>query len=478
MILWLILCLPLAGALSAWYLPRREWLAPASLLTTALLFILSVAAVLQVVAGQPVVALSGWLALDGLGALILLLVAWVSTLAALYSWGYLQQHPAGPRQQRLYYVNLNLFVFALVAVPSLAEPNLVWMAIELTALFSVLLVAYENTHEALEAAWKYIALMFMGAAIALLGFLVLFWAFRNAGGDGAYSWQSLVAVAPGLSPVLVTTAFLLILVGFGAKVGLVPLHTWLPDAHSQAPAAACALLSGVKTTVALYVIARLLPLLPATATAPWLELFGMLSLAVAALLMLRVQDYKRLFAFSTVEHMGIVLIALGMGSAAADYAAMTQLISHSVTKSFCFFSAGAVSMLAGSHKISEVRGLIHTRPEIAVALLFGALAIAGAPPLAVFLSEFRIIKAGLGHGDYLLVVALILFIGVAFFALLWHVNRMTFGPPAAGAGRVPLPWSIRLTLWLGAVPVLALGFWQPEPLQRLAQLAAASLRLP
>jgi len=477
-ILWLILGLPLLAALAAWFLPRIDRVAPTCLLAAVLMAGLSLYAVHDVAAGQPVVALSGWLALDGLGALIVLPVAWIGLLATLYSWGYLQTHSSTARQQRLYYVNLNLFIFALLAAPSLTEPNLVWMAIELTALFSVLLVAYEGSHEALEAAWKYIALMFMGAAIALLGFMLLYWAFRSAGGAGEYSWRSLQMLAPQLSPILVKTAFVLILVGFGAKVGLVPLHTWLPDAHSQAPAPACALLSGVKTTVALYVIMRLIPLLPAASIELWLKGFGVLSLVVAALLMLRVQDYKRLFAFSTVEHMGIVLIALGMGSVAADYAAMTQLISHSVTKSFCFFVAGTIAMLTGSHKITSVHGLIHSRPSIAVALLIAALAIAGAPPLAVFLSEFRIIKAGLGHADYVLVALLVVFIVVAFFALMWHVNRMTFGPPTASEAAIRLPWSCRLTLVIAAVPVLVLGLYQPEFLYHLEQLAAAGLRLP
>ena len=280
-----------------------------------------------------------------------------------------------------------------------SEPILAWVAIELTALFSVLLVAFDNTHAALEAAWKYITMMFMGAAIALLGFFILFWALQKSGG-GPYSWDALRAAAPHMPPVLVESAFLLILIGLGVKVGLVPLHTWLPDAHSQAPSPACALLSGVKTTIALAVILRLTPLLPEHWVQPWLLAMGLISVGAAAFLLLQVRDYKRLFAFSTVEHMGIIFVAAGIGSAGGNYGAMFQIVTHSLTKSFCFLAAGAALLAVETREIAAVRGLIRTSPVAGAALLFGGLAIAGAPPLAVFLSEFSILKAGLSGGHY------------------------------------------------------------------------------
>ena len=198
---------------------------------------------------------------DGLGALVLVLVALVGFTAALFSWGYIAKrgHHSEADIQR-YYGLYNLFVLSMLAVPLLANVALMWIAVELTTLLSAFLVGYEDTPEALEAAWKYVVLTTLGAVLALLGFLILYWGSRVAGYE-PFTWLGLVESAPNMPPALLWPAFLLILVGFGTKVGLVPMHTWLPDAHSQAPASICALLSGVETTVVLYVILRLFPVI-------------------------------------------------------------------------------------------------------------------------------------------------------------------------------------------------------------------------
>jgi hydrogenase-4 component F len=477
MSLLLIAVLPLAAMVVTW-LPLGRRVAPTATLVSALVVLaLAVRVDASVLAHGDLVAIAGWVETDAFGALILLLVAWVSLLAALYSTGYLEagSHVPDARRLRFYHTHLNLFIFALLAVPMLSEPAFAWIGIEFTALFSVLLVAYENTHEALEAAWKYIALMFMGAAIALLGFLILFWAQQTAGG-GVFTWNGLRATA-GMPPALIAAAFVFVLVGFGTKVGFVPLHTWLPDAHSQAPAPVCALLSGVKTTVALYCILRLVPLLSPAHAQVWLQVIGLLSVGVAAFLLLQVRDYKRMFAFSTVEHMGVIFTAVGLGVAARP-AALMQIVSHSLTKSFCFFAAGAVLLAFGTREIAGVRGVLRRSPVAGVALMFGALAIGGAPPMAVFLSEFSIFRGALAGDRYVATVLLATGIAVAFFGIMRHVNQMVFGADDPGAGDAPsgirqrLPLSCRLTLMLGAVPVLVLGVWLPSPLHALVQQAA------
>ena len=340
---------------------------------------------------------SKWIAVDGLSALILLLIAFVATTAAIFSVGYMAHENLKPGKLRLYYINYNLFVFSMLAIPVLAEPTLVWIVVELTTLCSALLVSFENTREALEAAWKYVVLSLMGAGMALFGFLVLFAAMQASGSDGAYTWNGLIAAAPTMPPVLLQTAFLLILIGLGTKVGLVPMHTWLPDAHSQAPSPVCALLSGIETSAILYVILRLFPVMQASPNShaeTWALVLGLISVGTAAFLLLQVQDYKRMFAFSTVEHMGIILTAVGLGASVAGYGAMQQIVSHCVTKSFCFFAAGAALMAVETREIAAVRGLIRQSPVAGAALVFGGLAITGAPPMAVFLSEFSILKAG------------------------------------------------------------------------------------
>jgi len=237
------------------------------------------------------------------------------------------------------------------------------------------------------------------------------------------------------------------------------------------------------------VILRLFPVMQAVPGAHaqiWALVLGLISVGTAAFLLLQVTDYKRLFAFSTVEHMGIILTAIGLGPSAADYGAMQQIVAHSVTKSFCFFAAGATLLAMGTREIAAVRGLIRRSPLAGAALVFGGLAIGGAPPLAVFLSEFTILKAGLAQGYYLVTGLLAIFIVIAFFGVMAHVNRMVFGAPANAApgqhhsepepaATFRLPFSCRLALILAAVPVLVLGVYIPQPLHNLLTMAAAAV---
>jgi len=492
-VIWILFPPLIAAALAG--IPSKKAWAPGMTVVSCLIVLAAAAQMAwRVAAGGSVTdgldpGWLNWIALDGLSALILLLIALVSTTAAIFSVGYMGHENLTPGKLRLYHANFNLFVFSMLAIPLLAEPTLVWIVVELTTLCSALLVSFDNTREALEAAWKYVVLSLMGAGFALLGFLVLF-AAMHAGGGGTYTWAGLVAVAPRMPPLLMQTAFLLILIGLGTKVGLVPMHTWLPDAHSQAPSPVCALLSGIETASILYVILRLIPVMQAVPGAhaeTWALVLGLISVGTAAFLLLQVDDYKRLFAFSTVEHMGIILTAAGLGGSAADYGAMQQIVSHAVTKSFCFFAAGATLLLVGTREIAAVRGLIRRAPAAGIALIFGGLAIAGAPPFAVFLSELEILKAGLAQGHYLATALLALFIVIAFFGVMVHLNRMVFGAPEDAAAAPPdtpaphqtersrLPFSCALALILAAVPVLVLGVYIPPPLHALLQQAAAAL---
>ncbi len=480
----------LAAALSA-ALPVRRAAQAVSVASALLILGLAVVAALRVARGATIELTMLALRVDALSMLIVLLVALVGATAAIYSWGYMERTCARqPGRLRVYYANYNVFVFAMLAIPMVSESTLVWIFVELTTLSSALLVSFDNTREALEAAWKYVTLSLMGAGIALLGFLLLFSALQAAGGS-SYTWDGLLAAAPRMPPALLEIAFLLIVVGFGTKVGFVPLHTWLPDAHSQAPSPVCALLSGIETTSVLYVILRLLPVLQAssaTAAADWMPTFGLISVGVAAFLLVQVRDYKRLFAFSTVEHMGIILVAAGLGSRAAHYGAMYQVLSHTVTKSFCFFAAGAAVLTVTTREIGSVRGLIRASPAAATSLLLGGLAIAGAPPLAVFLSEFSILRAGLEEGRYAVVGLLAAFIGVAFFGVLLHINRMVFGRAAASpapargdhaaehAAFEPLPVSCTAVLIVAGALVVVLGVYLPSPLDALLRMASGTLQ--
>ena len=377
-----------------------------------------------------------------------------------------------------FYSNYNLLAFALLAVPSLAESNLVWVAVELITLFSVLLVGFDNTAGALEAAWKFAVLTMMGAPIALFGFFTLFWAYHSATGGSWETWEGLRTAASSMDPNLLKLSFLLVFVGFGAKSGLAPMHTWLPDAHSQAPTPVCAVLSGVKTTVPLYVILRFLSIVLASPVARlgnWMIVLGLISVGIAAFLLLQVRDYKRMFAYSTVEHMGVILIAAGMATQASDFGAVSQMLNHAITKSLCFYVAGVILLILGTREIQSVRGLFRTSPFAGSMLVLCSLAIAGAPPFPIFLSEFSILSAGMRAGQYTVVAILATLIVIAFVAIMLHVNGMVFGKPAAPRLTEALPASCRFAVLVAAAPVVLLGVYIPAPVHNLLQLAAQQL---
>jgi hydrogenase-4 component F len=470
-----ILAAPLVALAAALWcaIPRSERAAPMVTFGAAVVvLVLSLLALNELRTGAVVVR--NWVGLDPLASLMLALIAVVYVTAALFSWGYLSEEKRG-RRVRIYHANFNLFAFSMLCIPLLSEIGLVWIFVELTTLLSVLLVSYTLTTEALEAAWKYMVLTLLGATIAVLGVLLLFWAL-HATGSTDFTWTGLQAAAVRMPRPLLAVAFGLLLVGYGAKVGFVPLHTWLPDAHSQAPSPVCAMLSGIETSVVLYVLLRLRNTFAGDAhlnVGAWFIVVGLISVGVAAFLIFQAHDYKRLFAFSTVEHMGIVLTAAGIFTPAGDVAVVWQLLAHTISKSFCFYAAGATLLATGTREIPSVRGLPGRSPVAAAAMVLGGLAIGGAPPFAVFLSELAILRAGILAHLYLAIALLATFIVIAFFGLLRHITHMVAGEPDARASR--LPAACLWALGLAAVPVVALGFWMPNGLNDALQSAARVL---
>ncbi len=415
-----------------------------------------------------------WIGLDIWGAIIVVLVCFVNLTASIFSMGYM--HFKNTRERRRYYLNYNLFVFSMIIVPILQEPNLVWIAVELTTLFSVLLVGFEYNHEALEAAWKYVVITLMGAGIALLGFLFLFAAAHGKGVE-PYTWRGLQERACDLSPLFLKISFFFVLIGLGTKVGFVPMHTWLPDAHSQAPSPVCALLSGVETSVVLYVIIKFFPIL-ALAThgniGRWTLPFGLISTGIAALLIIQVKDFKRLFAFSTVEHMGIILVGFSFMGTMAYTGAMLQTIAHALTKSLCFYGAGALLYMFHTRDIDSIKDVIGVSPFISFFVLLGALAIAGAPPLVVFFTEFSIIKIGIIKHHYIDIFILCIFIVIAFFGIMNHVGNIVFMQnKECKQNNVDskLPISCKIAIIMSAIPVIIFGIF-PSLIYNIAKIAA------
>jgi hydrogenase-4 component F len=478
MALMSIVTLPLLAALLCWIRPLRRWAWGISVVSTWAVFGLCILVWHDVLIYGRVVGIARWFEADGLSTIVLVIVSLVNALAAVFAGGYMRHREEDPARLWWFYCNTNLFAFALLAAPALADPNLVWVAVEMITLFAILLVSYEETRNALEAAWKYAVLTIMGAPISLLGFFVLFWAYHSIAGTQPETWQGLQSAAARIDPNLLKLAFLLIFVGFGSKTGLAPVHTWLPDAHSQAPSPVCAVLSGVKTSVPLYAILRVLSILlasPAARAGNWMVGLGLISVGIAALLLLQVRDYKRMFAYSTVEHMGIILIGAGIATQVSDFGAVSQMVNHAITKSLCFYVAGTVLLALDTREIKSVQGLLRVSPFAGTMLVLCSLAIAGAPPFPIFLSEFSILSAGVHSGRYIVVALLATLIVIAFVAILRHVNRMAFGQPESDTAPRRLPASCRLAVVGAAVPVVLLGVYMPGPLNQLLQMAARQL---
>ena len=471
-----IVALPALAAFLCWLPPFRKAGWHITVVCQCAEFGLAAFIASVVIAEARITGAAGWFEADGLSALTLVIVTFVCALAAIYAGGYMRHSSKGKLWR--FYAMYNLLSFALVAVPSQAGPNLAWVAMELVTLFAVLLVGFENTAGALEAAWKFSVLTIMGAPIALLGFLVLFWAWHSAGHVQRDTWDALQAAAPAMSPSLLKLSFLLVFIGFGTKAGLAPMHTWLPDAHSEAPTPVCAVLSGVKTSVPLYVILRFLGVVlasPGARMGEWMVVMGLISVAIGAFLLLQVSDYKRMFAYSTVEHMGIILAAAGLASRASDFGAVFQLLNHAITKSLCFYVAGIVLLTVGTREIKSVRGLLRVSPFAGTVLIFCALAIAGAPPFPIFLSEFSILSAGMRDGHAVAVSILAALIVLAFVGIMLQVNRMTFGRPERIDVHVGVPQTCRIAVLAAAVPVAVFGIYVPGPVHSLLLLAARQL---
>jgi hydrogenase-4 component F len=337
--------------------------------------------------------------------------------------------------------------------------GLMWVAIELATLTTVLMVGIYRTHEALEAAWKYFILGSVGIALALFGTILVYIAAQPVLGEGeaAMIWTNLVAHANAFDAPMLNLAFVFLLLGYGTKVGLAPLHAWLPDAHAEGPTPISAVLSGLLLNVALYAVLRFKMLMAAhpeaLAPGPLMVTMGLLSLIFASFMLYRRRDIKRLFAYSSIEHMGIIVFAFGMGGPLANFAGLLHMVMHSLTKSAIFYSVGHIAQIKGTQSIAEIRGLTQSHPVLGWGLVIGVLAIAGMPPFGLFMSEFLIVTTTFAQSP---ILALLLVFGilVAFGALLMRLTGFVFGEPTgavnpAEASFVPLYTHMALVLMAG-----------------------------
>jgi hydrogenase-4 component F len=376
-----------------------------------------------------------------------------------------------PKFLRFYHAMYQVLMFAMNLALLANNIGLMWVAIELATLTTVLMVGIYRTHEALEAAWKYFILGSVGIALALFGTILVYMAGRPVIGEGADAmvWTSLVARAAEFDAALLNLAFVFLLLGYGTKVGLAPLHAWLPDAHAEGPTPISAVLSGLLLNVALYALLRFKMLLAANPAAlapgPLMVTLGLISLVFAAFMLYRRRDMKRMFAYSSIEHMGIITFAFGMGGPLANFAGLLHMTMHSLTKSAIFFAVGHIAQAKGTQRIADMGGLTETHPVLGWGLVLGVVAIAGLPPLGIFTSEFLLVTSTFARAPVLAVI-LILGLLVGFAALLLRLNAVAFGEPRGASGEthasyVPMFAHLALVLIAGVyLPPALVGWFQ------------------
>jgi hydrogenase-4 component F len=497
--IWGLLLTPTIAGLLAMVLrpnwPRRALLLAAAATHATLVAICWV--------DRPAPAVNGWIAVDAAALLFLSITSLLFLGAAVYAVGYLANESGSGKHhhddEEAPFVNfpeaiftgcLLLFLATMTLVTVSRHLGLMWVGVEATTLASAPLIYFHRQHRSLEATWKYLLICSVGIALALLGNFFVAAAARSAGGATIHlTIDELTAHARSLNPIWLKAAFLFFLVGYGTKMGLAPLHTWLPDAHSEAPSVVSALLSGALLNCAFLTILRTHSLLSAADlgafSADLLVLFGLISMAVAAVFILGQADFKRMLAYSSVEHMGILALGIGIGGA-ATFGALLHTVNHSLTKAMLFLAAGNILALYRTKSTTRVRGVLRVLPVTGFLWLAGFLAIVGSPPFGPFLSELTILKGVLDAGRPIVAAVYMLALAIVFVGMATISLRMVYGPPPASmavarddelssspAKREPL-WSIAPVMALG-LAVIVLGVYVPPPLTHLLHQAAAAL---
>ena len=463
----LVLGLPLLGGAILALIGHRSRAAEVNAVVSLLTFLAAIALTKRIVDGGPERFYDEQFFIDPFNVFLVALTAFVGFTTSLFSRPYMRiEHDHGrltSGRLRLYHSMFQLFMFTMLLALTTNNMGILWVAMEAATLTTVLLVSLYRSAASLEAAWKYFILCGVGIAQALFGTILLYFAAERLLGHGgnALLWTHLDAVKGQLEPTVMSLAFVFLLVGYGTKVGLVPLHNWLPDAHAEGPTPVSAVLSGLLLNVALYAVVRCKVLtdgaLHSTLAGTLMMGFGLLSVVVAAFFLSRQKDIKRMFAYSSVEHMGIVTFAFGMGGPVASFGGLLHMTVHSLTKSAIFFAVGHATQKSGTQLMEHIRGLLKISPTIGWGLMLGTLAILGMPPFGVFASEFLILTTAMKQQPWatpFLLVAL----GVAFASIFGKVQPMVFGESSLRTlphKPAMLPVFVHLAL------VLMLGLWIP-----------------
>ncbi|MEZ5906637.1 MAG: hydrogenase 4 subunit F [Geminicoccaceae bacterium] len=461
----LVLWIPLVAAALLASLPGYRLTARLNVAAS----LLTLLAALMLLAGERP-APGAYLLVDDLNIVFIVLNCFVAFTTSVFSAGYIQHELETGRltatKLRFYHAMYQTMMFGMNLAFVSNNIGLMWVAVEVATLTTVLMVGIYQTHEALEAAWKYFILGSVGIALALFGTILFYTAAQPVVGEGADAmiWTVLLSRAAEFDPALLSVAFVFLLLGYGTKVGLAPVHAWLPDAHAEGPTPISAVLSGLLLNVALYALLRFKILIAANPEAitpgPLMAAMGLGSLVFAAFMLYRRRDIKRFFAYSSIEHMGIIVFAFGMGGPLANFAGLLHMVMHSLTKSAIFFAVGNIAQVKGTQRIAEIKGLTQSHPALGWGFVIGVLAIAGLPPMGIFMSEFLVVSSTFARVP-LLAIPLVTGLLLGMGALLLRLTGIAFGEPTgstAPATGTNLPMQAHLAL------VLVAGVYLPPPL--------------
>jgi hydrogenase-4 component F len=486
-----LLLTPAVGGLLVTLLRRKRTAEIVTVASALLVLVQTLALIADVIAEKQISAFGGLFYLDALGALVMLPIAGVCFLSAIYSVNYMgRQYERGIVDDKhivRYYQLFNAFVLTMLLVPVSNNMGLMWVAIEATTLVSVLLIMLYTKEGAIEAAWKYLIIATVGLSLALFGIVLFSYADMAVSSSPAgtasapaLNWTDMAANAGLLNQEIVKFAFIFVLIGFGTKAGLAPMHTWLPDAHSEAPTPVSALLSGVLLNCSLYAILRFDIVTSGTLGSAFssqlLIILGAVSMGVAAASIYFAKDMKRMLAYHSVEHMGIIVLGVGFGGFVGLFGALFHIINHAIAKPLMFFASGTISQKYDTKTMSEIKGIIKTMPVTGVVFLIGGLALVGMPPFNIFSSEFLILTAGFASGQFIAVSLFLIFSVVIFAGLTRHLIPMVFGNPKESGKRLSsdalpkkddLGWLAVMPMVILAALVIILGFYLPQPLQTL-----------
>ncbi|ALI37832.1 Hydrogenase-4 component B [Candidatus Nitrosocosmicus oleophilus] len=476
-----IILTPILGGILVTIFKKKRLIEIISVLSTSIIFFLTFFLFLYIVDFKKITLFNEFFYIDSLSMIVLLLISFVSLVSSIYSVNYMgKQYQDGLVDDKhliRYYQGFNIFIFTMLLVPILNNTGLIWVAVEATTLISVLLIMIYVKEDAIRSAWKYLIIATVGLSFALIGTVFFYYANIHdpfvsvQPEEDKVNWTNMLENSKTLDPMIVKIAFIFIIIGYGTKAGIAPMHTWLPDAHSESPTPISAMLSGVLLNCALYGILRFYLISSGAIGAEFsdnlLIIFGLLSVGIATFSILFQKDMKRMLAYSSVEHIGIVTLAFGFGGLVGIYGALLHMINHAIVKPLMFFASGKINQKYKTKAMFKIKGIVTIMPITGIMFLIGGLAIVGLPPFNIFLSKFMILSSGFSSNNMVASTVLIILLAIIFIGFIKNLVTMSFGKPKTQINSGELDNLSIVSMGMLVFFVIMLGIYIPEPLNIL-----------